>query len=588
MKKIFSVILSLVFLLTLMANYAFADDTENQITNFAPKGVAYSSSEKNSLWTPVESVINGKYGGVDGEWQGWECAYPEVSVGQDTSNGFSGDYFGIDFKSRFYDIYEIKMNIGLHTLAGGQNATYTFEALIEGKWEQFVILKDDQAVPTDSEKYADYNAVMNDPNASTRVNATLYYTLEEPISTNNVRVTVSDYAKNYEGGDVLIFPFVYELEIFGKQGNTPDMILPEGAMFTTDVALHSYPSANQSSNGTYPFLAVDGRDDTYWECTNYEGGEYFTLMFDKNYEIGLIKMLLGTQSDNKIQATSLEYYLDGSWQVMSGATPTLKNAEAGFYGLDYEFESIVVGGIRVKFKRATDSLKLYSIEAHLYDAKTYAYENRFSIEQLASASHKNIAMIGKPYSSTSFAPYSNESYINDGLKNTLSKSWFTGTIDAPVYCGITFDYPHKINKVAVAVRDSRINGEEVMRFEIQALVNGEYVAITQGKSYDGDYQTEYTFDEIETTDVRIVINEARGAIPNVKELEIYTSEMLPMFAGIDLIDINDDAEHDNLLENHVCVKAPISSIIPIVISIGAAFIVAALVFLLIYKKKKEV
>ena len=37
MKKIFSVILSLVFLLTLMANYAFADDTENQITNFAPK-----------------------------------------------------------------------------------------------------------------------------------------------------------------------------------------------------------------------------------------------------------------------------------------------------------------------------------------------------------------------------------------------------------------------------------------------------------------------------------------------------------------------------------------------------------------------
>lgn len=588
MKKLFSVILSLVFLLTLMANFAFADEVENQITNFAPKGVAYSSSEKNSLWTPVESVINGKYGGVDGEWQGWECAYPEVSVGQDTSNGFSGDYFGIDFKSRFYDIYEIKMNIGLHTLAGGQNATYTFEALIEGKWEQFVVLKDDQAIPTDSAKYADYNAVMNDPNASTRVNATLYYTLEEPISTNNVRVTVSDYAKNYEGGDVLIFPFVYELELFGKQGDTPDMILPEGAAFTTDVALLSYPSASQGSNGTYPMLAIDGKDDTYWEYANYEGGEYFTLMFDKNYEIGLIKMLLGTQSDNKIQATSLEYYLDGSWQIMSGTTPTLKNAEAGFYRLDYEFESIVVGGIRVKFKRATDSLKLYSIEAHLYDAKTYAYENRFSIEQLASASHNNIAMIGKPYSSASFAPYSDESFINDGLKNEDSKSWFTGTIDALAYCGITFDYPHKINKVAVAVRDSRINGEEVMRFEIQALVNGEYVTVAQGKSYDGDYQTEYTFNEIETTDVRVVINEARGAIPNIKELEIYSSEISPMFVGINSVEINDTVQSDNSLSDHVCVKAPVSPTVPISIGIGVVIVAAALAVLLIKKKKKEV
>ena len=97
MKRLFSVILSLVFLLSLTVNFVFAEEVENEITNIAPKGVAYSSSEKNSLWTPVESVINGKYGGVDGEWQGWECAYPEVSVGQDTSNGFSGEFFGINF-----------------------------------------------------------------------------------------------------------------------------------------------------------------------------------------------------------------------------------------------------------------------------------------------------------------------------------------------------------------------------------------------------------------------------------------------------------------------------------------------------------
>ena len=589
MKRFFSVILSLVFLLSLTVNFVFAEEVENPISNIAPKGTAYSSSEKNSLWTPVESVVNGRYGGVNGEWQGWECAYPEVGVGQDTSNGFSGEYFGINFKSKCYDIYEIRMNIGLHTLAGGQNATYTIEALVDGMWKQVVVLKDDQAIPTDSEKYADYNAVMNDSSASTRVNATLYYTLEEPISTNNIRVTVSDYAKNYEGGDVLIFPFVYELELFGVQGYTPEIILPEGATFSTDVAWYSYPSASQSSNGTYPFLAIDGKNDTYWECVNYQGGEYFTLMFNKEYEISTVKMLLGTQSDNKLQATTLEYYFDGTWQVMSGTSPTLRNAEDGFYGLDYTFESTIVGGIRIMFKRPCDSLKLYSIEAHLDDAKTYVFENRFTKAQLELASINNIALIGTPYSSASFDPYSEDGFINDGLKNEDSKVWFTGTIDAPAYCGITFDYPHKINKVSITVRDSRVDGEEIMRLEIQALINGEYVTVAQGKSYDGDYQTEYTFDEIETTDVRVVIKEAYGAIPNVKELEIYSSEITPMFAGIEKASFEGEATQDNTIGNHVCVKAPINPIVPIFIGVGVVALAGALVVAFVkYKKKKEV
>ena len=429
MKRFLSVILSLVILVSLMTNFVFANEEENQITNIAPKGLAYSSSEKNSLWTPAESVINGKYGGVDGEWQGWECAYPEVSTGQDTSNGFSGEYFGINFKNQCYDIYEMRMNIGLHTLAGGQNATYTIQALVEGVWEDVVVLKDDQAVPT-SDKYADYNAVMSDSNASHRVNATLYYTFDEPITTNNIRVTVSDYAKNYIGGDVLIFPFVYELELFGKEGYTPEILLPEGAYFTTDIAWHSYPSAEQSSNGTYPLLAIDGNVDTYWEYADFKGGEYFTLMFDKEYDIGTINVILGTEKDNNdkniIQATTLEYYYDGDWHVADNSKVGLMNGvPTGRYGIRYMFEtdtetgtaSIVASGIRINFKKAVNSLRIYSIEAHLDGTKTYAFENRFSVNQLNIASNGNIALIGKPYASSSFTPYSDVNYINDGLKN---------------------------------------------------------------------------------------------------------------------------------------------------------------------------
>ncbi|MBR2024266.1 MAG: hypothetical protein IKA02_00485, partial [Clostridia bacterium] len=422
---------------------------------------------------------------------------------------------------------------------------------------------------------------------------------DEPITTNNIKVTVSDYAKNYPGGDVLIFPFVYELELFGEKGYTPDILLPEGAFFTTDVAWHSYPSAENSSNGTYPALAIDGNIDTYWESVDFKGDGYFTLMFDKEYDIGSINMVLGTQSDKKIQATALEYYFDGAWQVATNAKIGLVEVNAeGRYGIRYLFEtdtetgtaSIVTSGIRIKFKRATDSLKIYSIEAHLDGLKTYAFENRFSTEQLNGASNGNVALIGKAYASNSFTPYSDVNYINDGLKN--DKQWFTGTIDVPEYCGLTFDYPQKIGKAVITVKSAYTYGIEAMRFEIQALVNGEYVKVAEGKSYDKKtgYTTEYIFDEVETTDIRVVITEMGGAIPNIAELELYNKEntVIPMFDGIAKANIENDVEVDNKINDHICIEAPVNLVVPIVISVSALVVIAVLVaVLVIFKKKKK-
>lgn len=532
MKKIVSVFLFVLLLLSNMSAIIFAQETEqetNEITNISPLGMPYCTSEKNSLWTPAKSLIDGLYGTQD--WHGWECAYPEVSIGQDTTKGFSGEFCGIKFENDYYEISEIKMNIGLHTLCGGQNATYTIQALVDGKWQEVAVLKDEMAVPT-SEKYADYNAVMSDPSASHRVNADLTFKLATPITTNNIRVVVSDYAKNYEGGDVLIFPFIYELELFGKKGIAPEFILPEGASISTDIAWHSYPSASKGSNGTYPFLAIDGNDSTYWELENYQGGEAFTLMFDDEYEIGRVFMAIERQSNKQIQNTILEYYIDGVWQRMPNSNPRLKTANEGYYALEYEFAATLAKGVRITFRTPYESLKLSTLEVHLKDSKSYSFKNRFSQAQIDSASNGNIAIIGKPYSSTSFKPYSDDIYINDGL-NKDSKVWFTGTLNTPEHCGIIFDYPQKINKAIVAVRESSIYGRENMKLELQALVNGEYVTIATGCSYDGDYKTEYTFKEVETTSIRVIILEASGAIPNVMELELYSSEIIPMFSGIE-------------------------------------------------------
>ena len=73
-----------------------------------------------------------------------------------------------------------------------------------------------------------------------------------------------------------------------------------------------------------------------------------------------------------------------------------------------------------------------------------------------------------------------------------------------------------------------------MRFEIQALVDGEYVTVASGKSYDTNmkYTTVYEFDPVVTDDIRIVFTAGGGTIANVKELEIYAEEGVhPMFEG---------------------------------------------------------
>ena len=80
MKKIISLVLSVLFVLARVPLAVFANEaTEGGLSNVAPLGIAYSSSEKNSLWTPPKSINDAKY-----DWHGWECRYPSVSADQDT------------------------------------------------------------------------------------------------------------------------------------------------------------------------------------------------------------------------------------------------------------------------------------------------------------------------------------------------------------------------------------------------------------------------------------------------------------------------------------------------------------------------
>lgn len=358
MKKIISLVLSVFFILALIPLAVFADDEANdELTNVAPAGIAYSSSEKNSLWTPPKSINDATY-----DWHGWECSYPSVRANQDTSAGFSGEYCGIKFMNRtYYEIYEINMCIGLHNLCGYQNAKYTIEFLVEGAWVKVAEVMDDQAfdiVKSDDGKgnieyYDSYLDAMENDTSNYHIRASLKIVLDEPITTNDVRITVSEYGKNYPGGDVLVFPYIYEVELMGKQGEAPDVDLPEGAVISDNIAYNSIVEASSSKERAYPYLAIDGKAKTAWSPKSTSAGESLTLRFPKEYTVDKIVLNFGeyvSGASYENYSFSIEALVDDKWvQVAIGNSLDAKNHTLV---TEYAIEPQKTDSVRIVFDKA--------------------------------------------------------------------------------------------------------------------------------------------------------------------------------------------------------------------------------------------
>ena len=114
-----------------------------------------------------------------------------------------------------------------------------------------------------------------------------------------------------------------------------------------------------------------------------------------------------------------------------------------------------------------------------------------------------------------------------------------------------------------------------------------FVKVADGKSYDGNYQTRYAFDEVETTDVRIVFTKSGGTIPNIMELELMSAskEGLPMFRGLTPVDDTEPVltpyDSKKIEENKISPWVYIPLIVAVAIAIGNC------IFLVVKSKKKE-
>ena len=454
--------------------------------------------------------------------------------------GFSGEYCGIKFLNKeYYEIYEIKMNAGLHNLFGGQNTKYTVEALVEGVWQEIAVFYDSDFTP---QSYASYEEAMTNDKSNYHIPSDFTYTLETPVTTNNVRINISEFGKNYPGGDILLFPYIYEVQLIGKLGVTPDIDLPEGAVFSQNIGYHSFPEATSSAKFAYPFLAIDGDDKkpTAWSPSDLSAGQALTLQFEQEYNINKFvanfgEIALGKTPEN--YQFIIEAKIDGAWTKVAEGNSF--DSENNTCVTEYSIETVTTDAVRLVFPNAlTSAPSVYEFEAHLDGERTYYLNTRFSELQKTSASKGNLSILGTPYASASHIPYSDVLFMNDGKTYTEASVWFPSTMDLPVHCGIVLDKTYEIDKIVVYCKEAAVIGDDVTSFDIKALVNGEYVTIAQGESYNErtGYTTIYDLETpVTTSDIRLEFTRCGGTIPNVLELEIYSSESFPAaFVGYNL------------------------------------------------------
>jgi len=344
--------------------------------NIGLKGEAYCSSFKHYEWTPPHTAFNGE--DFDDDWHGWETQYPKVEYGTNTSAGFSGEYLGIKFTNReYYEINEIVFYMSLHNSSanpswGPQDTSYTVEALVEGVWVKIAEFKDSDSIPRD---YDSYESAMKNDKSNYHIPSFFTVVPDTVVTTNNIRISISDFAKNYNGDESLVFPYIYEVRVYGELGDIPDIELPEGAMLSTNATANSYPYASSSEMSQYPFLAIDGDVETGWMPSAKSAGQTLGVRFDKAYTIDDIYLNFADASFSA--PFKVEALVNGAWKsVLTGNVsdcyaPLPEGVTSIEYEHTYVIDPVETTEIRLVFTEAlTDIPQVDGIGANIVSALT--------------------------------------------------------------------------------------------------------------------------------------------------------------------------------------------------------------------------
>lgn len=471
--------------------------------NIALNGEAYCSTFKHYEWTPPHTAINGK--DFEEDWHGWEPQYPKVEMGTNTSAGFSGEYFGMKFTNReYYEVNEIVLYMSLHNSGanpswGPQDTKYDVEALVEGVWVKIAEFHDSDAVPRD---YADYETAMKNDTSEYHIAA--FYTIvpDVVVTTNNIRITISEFAKNYNGDESLVFPYLYEVRVYGELGAIPDIELPEGAMLSEDATANSYPYSTSAVLGNYPYLAVDNDPATGWIPKDKTAGQSIGVRFDKTYTIDDIHLQFADASFSA--PFKVEALVNGAWQTVLTADvdDCFVPLPEGVTSLPQEHTFVInpveTNEIRVVFTEAlTNVPQITDISANIVSSIT--------------------------------------GFIRDGA--TVS---YVKTTNNRVN-GIKLNHKETINRIDLRFEDNDYSG----KYFIQAYADGIWKTVFEQNKY-----SESTFSHeiyVETDQLRVTFADESNA-PSIEGVVLSTVNYSGDVSSYTEFDTYVDAEEERVIE----------------------------------------
>lgn len=342
--------------------------------------------------------------------------------------------------------------------------------------------------------------------------------------------------------DWWLIPIVQEVEVWGHQAVTiPKFDVPEGAEVVTDAALGGMASATTSADMAYPLLGNDRNKTTQWVARDYENQSYW-VDFDKEYLIKDIILNFGNVGADRAGAEytyNLYVKKAGAWTLLAGNNKAVADSQdvlatydvnEKISGFKVEYVSSVKDGENIAPSITDTNAAIANGEQCVFLS---GYLNTFRASSIAQG---NLAPYGTAYCSSSF-DYSNISdvnFINDGQTDTREAfSWYAQTFEKGTYCGITLKESEDVTKVTLYFNDIIVGGkpeEHVMKFDVCALVDGEYKVIKSATSYDPETNSAIItvdFDTpVRTNDVRIVYQSNGLVFPYLKEIEIFAGEKL--------------------------------------------------------------
>ncbi len=359
---------------------------------------------------------------------------------------------------------------------------------------------------------------------------------------SNGKVTITQ--KLASTHDWWLVPLVQEVEIMGFQTvNKPKFDVPEGAEVVSDAALGGMAGATTSAFGQYPLLGNDRLSTTQWQAGDYDNQSYW-VDFDMEYKIKDVKFDFGSMSADFAGSDYVfNVYVkkNGEWQLLFENQTAKATSELLTDDQRTKFAvEDVIGGVKIEFTSSTLNgepiePRITEVSAPIMDGKQCVFLSSYlDFFRASSSAQGNLACYGEAYCSSSF-DYSNVSDINfiiDGQVTDDAFSWFANDFTKGTYCGVKLNDTEDITKIVLYFNDAIAGGKyenHVMKFDVEALIDGEYVKIAEGTSYDKDTKkpiVSIEFEAVKTNDVRIVFQSSAMLFPYLKEFEVFAGEKI--------------------------------------------------------------